>query len=101
MCGSGTGSRSRLFFLADDGIRDGHVTGVQTCALPIFAPDESAAALILSRIGVRGIAVLRVAEDENGGSRAAEVGLESALHAEDAPHRRGRTRQGRVIEAEH
>src|SRR5690625_7604989 len=27
-----------MFFLqAEDGIRDGHVTGVQTCALPIFA----------------------------------------------------------------
>src|SRR5690625_6799786 len=25
-----------FFFQADDGIRDGHVTGVQTCALPIF-----------------------------------------------------------------
>src|SRR5690625_5241093 len=24
-----------LFFEAEDGIRDGHVTGVQTCALPI------------------------------------------------------------------
>src|SRR5215510_4690124 len=24
-----------FFFQADDGIRDGHVTGVQTCALPI------------------------------------------------------------------
>src|SRR5690625_6802555 len=29
-----------FFFQAEDGIRDGHVTGVQTCALPIFAPDE-------------------------------------------------------------
>src|SRR5690606_40904838 len=26
------------FFQAEDGIRDFHVTGVQTCALPIFAP---------------------------------------------------------------
>src|SRR5215208_1060740 len=26
----------RLFFQAEDGIPDGHVTGVQTCALPIF-----------------------------------------------------------------
>src|SRR5690625_7201395 len=26
-----------FFFQAVDGIRDGHVTGVQTCALPIFA----------------------------------------------------------------
>src|SRR5437870_5948377 len=26
----------RFFFQAEDGIRDGHVTGVQTCALPIY-----------------------------------------------------------------
>src|SRR5207253_8409799 len=25
-----------FLFQAEDGIRDGHVTGVQTCALPIF-----------------------------------------------------------------
>src|SRR5215208_6792396 len=27
-----------LFFQAEDGIRDGHVTGVHTCALPIARP---------------------------------------------------------------
>src|SRR5690625_5908296 len=27
---------SFFFFQAEDGIRDGHVTGVQTCALPIY-----------------------------------------------------------------
>src|SRR5690606_40263900 len=27
---------SHFFFQAEDGIRDFHVTGVQTCALPIF-----------------------------------------------------------------
>src|SRR5690606_40377145 len=27
-----------FFFQAEDGIRDFHVTGVQTCALPIFFP---------------------------------------------------------------
>src|SRR5690606_40539772 len=27
-----------FFFLAEDGIRDFHVTGVQTCALPISSP---------------------------------------------------------------
>src|SRR5690625_7372365 len=32
-----------FFFQAEDGIRDGHVTGVQTCALPIF-PDRSGSA---------------------------------------------------------
>src|SRR5690625_7420550 len=35
-----------FFFQAEDGIRDGHVTGVQTCALPIlpgvyrYSPDR-------------------------------------------------------------
>src|SRR5438034_2357351 len=29
-----------FFFQAEDGIRDHCVTGVQTCALPIFAMDE-------------------------------------------------------------
>src|SRR5437870_11911926 len=29
-----------FFFQAEDGIRDGHVTGVQTCALPIFPREE-------------------------------------------------------------
>src|SRR5690625_6944118 len=32
-----------FFFQAEDGIRDGHVTGVQTCALPIFPAHEVAA----------------------------------------------------------
>src|SRR5215510_15744122 len=39
-----------FFFQAEDGIRDGHVTGVQTCALPIclkqrkaFTMDDAAA----------------------------------------------------------
>src|SRR5690625_3293303 len=32
-----------LFFQAEDGIRDGHVTGVQTCALPISASNLGAA----------------------------------------------------------
>src|SRR5437660_11437320 len=29
-----------FFFQAEDGIRDGHVTGVQTCALPISRDGE-------------------------------------------------------------
>src|SRR5690348_17684253 len=31
-----------FFFQAEDGIRDGRVTGVQTCALPIFRADRLA-----------------------------------------------------------
>src|SRR5215208_1991018 len=34
-CSSSSRSRSSSPFQAEDGIRDGHVTGVQTCALPI------------------------------------------------------------------
>src|SRR5439155_11587382 len=30
-----------FFFQAEDGIRDGHVTGVQTCALPILPRSRS------------------------------------------------------------
>src|SRR5690606_40613925 len=32
--------KALLFFQAEDGIRDFHVTGVQTCALPICLQDE-------------------------------------------------------------
>src|SRR5690606_41114918 len=37
-------SARRFFFQAEDGIRDFHVTGVQTCALPISPPRGSRAA---------------------------------------------------------
>src|SRR5439155_11483005 len=33
-----------FFFQAEDGIRDGHVTGVQTCALPILSPKSASTA---------------------------------------------------------
>src|SRR5207253_6059141 len=33
---------SAFFFQAEDGIRDGHVTGVQTCALPISSKPATA-----------------------------------------------------------
>src|SRR5690606_39596103 len=34
-----------FFFQAEDGIRDFHVTGVQTCALPIYVANENYYAL--------------------------------------------------------
>src|SRR6266511_3002292 len=39
-----TGSRLRLCVQAEDGIRDLHVTGVQTCALPISRGEPAGAA---------------------------------------------------------
>src|SRR5690625_5421601 len=35
------GRHSHCFFQAEDGIRAGHVTGVQTCALPISSDSQS------------------------------------------------------------
>src|SRR5690625_7936411 len=39
-----------FFFQAEDGIRDGHVTGVQTCALPISSCKEIQHLLTRSRV---------------------------------------------------
>src|SRR5437870_8205303 len=43
-----------MFFQAEDGIRAGHVTGVQTCALPIFplAAGHLAVLVLLHRVAV-------------------------------------------------
>src|SRR6266508_5332323 len=38
-----------FFFQAEDGIRDGHVTGVQTCALPICEDGQAVLALVHNR----------------------------------------------------
>src|SRR5438874_9318235 len=40
-----------FFFQAEDGIRDLYVTGVQTCALPIWSPYDSTGAIDDSRGG--------------------------------------------------
>src|SRR5256885_9616040 len=41
----------RVFFQAEDGIRDYKVTGVQTCALPICGADLGSAGRRLDRVG--------------------------------------------------
>src|SRR6266581_3742098 len=40
-----------FFFQAEDGIRDGRVTGVQTCALPISSPSAACAELTCTPCG--------------------------------------------------
>src|SRR5256885_12375752 len=42
-----------FFFQAEDGIRDYKVTGVQTCALPIFGVDHDGGATTPTRNGLR------------------------------------------------
>src|SRR5438876_8463249 len=40
-----------FFFQAEDGIRDGRVTGVQTCALPIWGDPHSASGRLAGHAG--------------------------------------------------
>src|SRR5690606_41115183 len=47
-----TGVQTLFFFQAEDGIRDFHVTGVQTCALPIWG---GAAAYYIDRLAAAGV----------------------------------------------
>src|SRR5690348_18057871 len=71
-----------FFFQAEDGIRDGRVTGVQTCALPIYlyltvgvgAPN--AAELV---VGGRGIALICL-EHFTGRANAQTYGMGLAPH---------------------
>src|SRR5439155_14889879 len=73
-----------FFFQAEDGIRDGHVTGVQTCALPI------------SRDGVSGRGrTARVPPGAQGQWRAAA----GKAGAADFPEREHVTRRRRIITA--
>src|SRR5690625_5856157 len=39
-----------FFFQAEDGIRDGHVTGVQTCALPIYYSFPQTFCMLFGRV---------------------------------------------------
>src|SRR5258708_26808990 len=61
-----------FFFQAEDGIRDDLVTGVQTCALPIYAEEDVLA--VVDDFAGAGMLV--------GGSASAEVG--AALEEGDA-----------------
>src|SRR5207302_6219545 len=64
-----------FFFQAEDGIRDFHVTGVQTCALPISA------AAAYSRHLKLGLEELKLVEDAVAAGRDRLVKAENMLRA--------------------
>src|SRR5436309_15941558 len=70
-------------FQAEDGIRDFHVTGVQTCALPISREADGADAPPVERGAVRVRAVL----DHDEPARARE--LEDGAEIDRSEERRG------------
>src|SRR5690606_40809352 len=78
-----------FFFQAEDGIRDFHVTGVQTCALPIFAVTATCAT------GCR-----PQDQDADPGGEAGPAGEHDGEvhHDEGAPHDAGHDAHGRSEE---
>src|SRR5690625_7411187 len=75
-----------FFFQAEDGIRDGHVTGVQTCALPICGPAPYATARARATCGSS--PSVRRSEERR-------VGKECRSRRAAWPERRGKRRGGR------
>src|SRR5437762_897590 len=59
---------------AEDGIRDTSVTGVQTCALPIFAEPHDTRVFTTNRIANEGGAVTTVYHDLDGGWQFVDYG---------------------------
>src|SRR5690606_41933822 len=86
-----------FFFQAEDGIRVFHVTGVQTCALPIYALVHQhgafavgAAQLVLARVRLDHRQVAPLALRRRGGlgrgSRGSRVRLRALLRGQRALH---------------
>src|SRR5207237_5064156 len=63
-----------FFFQAEDGIRDSSVTGVQTCALPIYG----------SRYGWRHVAAYRATKQSDAST--SDVPLELSISASSSTH---------------
>src|SRR3712207_9208895 len=66
------------FFQAEDGIRDIGVTGVQTCALPIYEPTTYAPPRGRSRVEL-------AARGEPGGPRGRAAGLRPGVAGDPGP----------------
>src|SRR5207253_8026680 len=79
-----------FFFQAEDGIRDGHVTGVQTCALPISPASRAArssAAPVRARLANLSLrpAANNFLVRSSGRSHPRELSLSRFPHAARAP----------------
>src|SRR5438876_4596057 len=80
-----------FFFQAEDGIRDGRVTGVQTCALPIFPPRNRAVAVARQVHGELEF----VPRADNGTERAVPETWERAVHPRSEERRVGKEGRSR------
>src|SRR6266568_3708302 len=77
-----------FFFQAEDGIRDGTVTGVQTCALPISSSNRVVFEAVLELTGLADCFRATVSSEEvEHGKPAPDVYLEAARRLGVAPER--------------
>src|SRR5690606_41119862 len=67
-------------FQAEDGIRDFHVTGVQTCALPIWRPGATGPRLA-GALGMQDHERAQLARDSGQGLGSGQAGLRRADRA--------------------
>src|SRR3712207_7829397 len=79
---------SFIFFQAEDGIRDIGVTGVQTCALPIWTGPREGGEVLAEDRGERVLPVLRDVVDALPGRQVAAEGTPRghAGVADEGPH---------------
>src|SRR5215208_2294457 len=70
-----------FFFQAEDGIRDGHVTGVQTCALPILGADPETGEVAVGTEVRPGQVVRLHARDASSADRDLHQALEVRMQA--------------------
>src|SRR5207253_3863113 len=87
---------------AEDGIRDGHVTGVQTCALPIWdllAEDPDRAGAVAEEAPER--ARRLVADEEDDRARVGEPPLEMVENPAAGGHPAARDHDDRARSEEH
>src|SRR5207253_5202509 len=78
-----------FFFQAEDGIRDGHVTGVQTCALPIWEGHPAAMPCNRRKRTAPDISkALRDEQEEDGEGGGREGAAEEHRVAERSEERR-------------
>src|SRR5688500_19916841 len=82
-----------FFFQAEDGIRDYKVTGVQTCALPIFAGLFALLGLGVAVVGLFGLLSYSVS------LRGREFGIRMAIGARPQDVQRLVVRQGMMLVA--
>src|SRR5205085_4879736 len=83
-----------FFFQAEDGIRDLTVTGVQTCALPIFGTEGPTMAALARRLEARGTPPC-IFEYSARPKLASELGGESYLKAAMSASRSEERRVGK------